>query len=482
MKHGIYISKPLTILSKDELYSIHNASLEVLEKTGIRISHNGLLKELQEHGAEVDYNTQIAKIPEHLISESLKKTSNEIVLCGRNPKYDLILKKGYCYATTTGGAIYIVDYNGHYRKANSKDTANLTRLADGLNNININEGLADPQEIPHEIRDIVASAIILKNTEKHCRYAVMSPQGAKALIEMAITIMGSKEELERRPIISGAGYVAPPLHFDKDIGIPILLEYVKHSLPVYVGSEPLSGTTSPVTLAGTLVQNNAEALAGIVIIKLINPKTPIIYGGNPNTLDMRTGVAVQASPEIALMLACVIEMANFYNLPSWIYSGMTNSKIPDQQVGYEKALISLLPLLAGPNIYFAAGNLCGALATSYEQLVIDDELIDFMRRIIEGVKINDITLAVDVINRVGPAGHYLNQKHTKEWFRKEWWIPRIGERIGLDAWLKGSKKNIVYRAKEIAEEILEKHYPEPLPSDIQKEIDKIVKSYIRMLS
>ena len=471
---GIKVPHPLDILTRGEVYDIHLASLEVLEKAGVVIQSDRILNLLKDAGSEVDYKNLIAKIPEHLVRDMLRKAPSEVTLHARNPKYNARLGDRVCYSTTTGGAVYVTNSTG-YRKATKGDVADLNRLADGLENIDLNEGVADPQDVPHEVRDIHTSAIMLKNTEKHIRYVPSTAEGAKALIEMASTVVGGEEELEQRPICSGMGVVSS-LTIDER-SVLILQEFVNHNLPVFIATESVSGGTTPITLAGTLTQANAEILAGITITELLNPGNPAIYLAFCNIMDMRTAAMAQACPETALMSAAVAQIARYYNLPSATYSGVTNSKVLDEQVGYEKAGDALLPLLAGINMHYAAGNLASALATSYEQLVIDNEILGMLERIIKGINVDREKLGVSVICKVGPGGSYLNQKHTLKHLTSEHWMPPISERRSLEGWRKAGGKDIVQRAREKANEILKTHYPSPLENGVREEIATIVRKY-----
>jgi trimethylamine--corrinoid protein Co-methyltransferase len=472
---GIKISRTMEFLKRDELESIHSASLHVLSTTGLRISSEHVLKTLREMGASIDFEKQIATFPESFVRDMLKKCPAKIRLCGRNSKYDCVLGEDKAYATTTGGALYVWDSRKkRFRKAVEKDVADLSRLADALPYVDVNEGLVDPQEIPHTVRDVHAAALIFKNTEKHSRYCPGSLEGAKAFIKMAATIVGGEEELRKRPILSGAGYATPPLQYDER-GITMFQEFIRAGITTYVGSEPISGGIDPVTLAGTLVQNNAEALGGIVIAQSIQPGAPVVYGGHCNTIDMKTGVAAMASPENALMGAVIPQLARYYGLPSWMYSGISNSKVPDAQSAYEKTATALMPLLTGANLHYANGNAGAAIVTSYEQLVIDDEILEMLARILRGFEVTDETLAVDVICKVGPGGNYLAQPHTLKHFATEHLSPTLSDRLSLDAWIRAGSKDTAQRARERAEHLLKTHYPEPLDRDVDKKIDEIVK-------
>jgi len=477
MKIAVKPNHPLEVLSQDTVDRIHEASFKVLNETGIKIEHKKVLQKLGEAGAEIDKNKQIAKIPFDLIEKSLKKAPKKFTLWARNLEYRAELNGKYSYNCTTSGALQIFDSETRKcRKATLEDVKKLVILADALDTVNLNEAVADPQEIPHGVRDIYTSRVVLENSTKHCKYPVGSPRGAQALIEMASVVMGGEERLKEKPIISGTAALSPPLYYDKR-GIGILMEYVKRGLPIYVGSELISGGISPVTLAGTLVQATAEALAGVVITQVINPGNPVIFGAFCNILDMRTGVAVMGSPEVALMGAATAQLGRHFGLPSWTYSQVTDSKCLDMRAAYEKTMTCLLPLLAGVDIYGATGNLGTAIETSYELMVIEDELTDMLLRILEGIDITRDKLAVEEISKIGPGGNFLSGDHTLKYFKEEHWVPRLAKRESLNSWIGKGAQDIVSAAQKKVEEILTNYEPEPLDSNVEKELNQIVQKY-----
>jgi len=473
-------TQPIRIIPKEKIGRICEASMEVLSKTGIKIKDRETLEKLAEAGAMVDKNKETAKIPPKLVEQALKTAPNKVTLWSRNPSFKVQLGGDHSYSTTTGGALYIFDSeHGQYRKVNTEDVKNLVRLADALDAVNINEAIADPQEIPHEVRDIYTARILLEHSEKHCKYIVGSVYGARAIIEMASIIAGGEEKLKQHPIVSGTASIISPLLYDSH-GIGILKEYVSKGLPVYIGSEPTSGGTAPVTLAGTICQVSAEMLAGVVITQILNEGTPVIPLIFCNSLNMRMGNALMGTPEMALMVAAMAQLARYYNLPFATYTGVTDSKFLDMQAAYEKTLTTLLPLLAGVDIYGAIGNLSTASSTSYELLIIENEMIKMLLRVLEGFEITPETLAVEEIKKVGPAGCFLSLSldHTVKYFKKEHWIPSLSDKDSFARWRdKKSKKDIVARAREEVKSILAHYHPKPLDPSTKKEMDEVVKFY-----
>ena len=468
--------KLLEFLSNDEVIKIHEQSLKLLKDVGVKVEDDEVLVMLNEAGAKIDKNKKIAKFPLGLVSDCLKSTPSKASLYSRNPENTLILNDKYSYTRTNSGALHIYDWEKKkHRKANLDDVKKIVKLVDSLDAVSTNEAVVDPQEIPHNLRGLYTVRVLIES-EKHILYPPSNIVVGEALIEMASVITNGTCELRKKPIISFNGGISSPLHYDK-MGIGLLRKFANLGIPCLVGTGQISGGLSPVTLAGTIMQANSEALAGLVIVQIINPGTPVIFGAHPNLLDMKTGVCVMASPEVALMTIAVAQIARYYNLPSWTYLGTTNSKIPDMQAGYDKMLTAILCAMAGIDIYGAAGNLGAALITSYETLLIDNEIFEMCNRILEGITINSDTLAGDVIAEVGPAGNFLNHVHTFKHFKKEHWVPTISERYSLVGWMKHESKDAIQRAGERVEILLKEYKPLQLDEDKIKELDLILEKY-----
>jgi len=466
----------LNLLSKTELDYIHNATLEILENPGLLVPSERALGILEKAGANVDYEKTRVTIPSHVVGEALKKAPKTIKYCARNPKYDFTLEKKGAHFTTDGYGVYIRDFEtGERRNSTSADLARWAVLADYLNMIHVFWPSIAPTDLPDAVEGFHALIISLNNTEKHVESDAYSAREAQYVIEVAAAVVGGREELKKRPIISAVQCPIAPLGYDKGL-IEAVIEFAKAGVPVVPLAMPLAGETGPVTLAGTLVINNAEVLGSLVISEFANPGAPVLYGGCPGNIDFKTGM-LAVSPEGGLLNASLAQLARYYNLPSEVCGGCSDSKVLDAQAAYERT-ISLFPvMLSGPDIICGMGGLEVAKAMMPELLVIDNEILESMSRVVRGYEINDDTLALDIIRKVGPGGHYLAEKHTLNNFLKEHWVPKISDRKPYDTWEKTGSKDIVKVAKEKVKEILATHKPEPIPKDVQKEISRILKRY-----
>jgi len=313
----------------------------------------------------------------------------------------------------------------------------------------------------------------LINSEKHFEGDSTSAREAHYQIEIAAAIVGGREKLRERPIFSMVICPVSPLSYDKGM-TEASIELGKAGIPVMIGATPMAGVTAPATLAGTMVVDNAEFLGGLVIQEFASPGAPVVYATGGSIVDFTTGLGIP-SPESSLMGLGIIELVQRYQVPRAVgIIGDTVSKMLDTQAGYEKARTILTHILTVPDIATGLGGLERGRITSPEALVIDNEIIDYALRFAQGLEVNDETLAVDIINKVGPGGMFLGEKHTLKHFRERW-MSRLSDIDSFETWQKKGSKSIAEVAHEKVKEILATHKVEPIPEDTQKEISKILK-------
>jgi trimethylamine--corrinoid protein Co-methyltransferase len=469
------MSKPrISFLSESEIEAIHNASLRVLEKTGIKVLSKPALDILKKAGAKVDYETNHAILHRNLVEEALKMAPRTVKYCARNPKYDFVLNKQESHFCATGGPPFMVDWEtGKRRYSTSEDIAQCARIADYLDHVDLIWPLGAGNDVPAPVRYIVDMYTSLKNSEKHFEGDATTGKEAQYQIEIAAAIVGGREELRERPIFSHVICTLPPLCYDKGM-TEASIELGRAGIPVAIMPMPTAGGTGPATLAGTMVVNNAEFLGGLVIQEFASPGAPVVYAAAVGTIDFKTG-ANMPSPESTLMHLGLNQVARYYDLPSEIgVTGGTAAKVLDTQAGYERARTILTHISTTPDIALGMGGLEGARMTSAEALVIDNEIIDYALRFVEGFEVNDDTLAVDIIDKVGPGGIYLGEKHTVQHFRERW-MSRLSDISSYETWEKQGSRTIDEVAREKVREILATHKVTPLPEDVEKEIGRILK-------
>jgi len=465
----------LEILTRNELCDVHTATLQLLEGTGVLVENTEALKTLDESGALVDHEKQLVKIPQHMVKEALKKAPSRMTLVSRDGKRNMKLEDGKTYFGTLGCPINVYDLEtGQRRPMTKMDVENLTRLADALEHVDYLHIIGAPQDVPAELCDLHRWEATIRNTSKHIVGGIAyEKRNVAYLIRMFASVAGSEQDLRKQPFITGVECPVSPLwHGDRHLHGAI--EFAKHKLPFIYYSEPQSGGTSPVTLAGTLVVTNAEVLSGIVISEFISPGAPVIYGSVATIMDMKTGNIAFGSPENALLTVASTQMARYYQIPNMGPGGRTDSKIPDEQAANEKTTGTLMSALAGANLSNFAGLLCSNLIASFEQLVIDNEIAGRVKRVAKGFDVTDETLATHIINKVGPRGLFLAQRHTSEYLQREHYMPALGDRRSYETWVKDGARDIREMAKGKAKQILETHKPESLEKNVEKELTAII--------
>jgi trimethylamine--corrinoid protein Co-methyltransferase len=456
--------KPLT---DEQVKQIHGASLAILARTGVQVEEPAALRLFRKAGADMDGNR--VRLPQHLIEDALDKAPSRIVLAGRDSKDDLILEGARVHIGTGGAALQVLDLETEkIRPAVLEDVADMARIVDALDNIHFYLLPIFPTDISEESLEISKYYAALTNTTKHIQGGVYTIQGIRDVIEMSECIMGGADALREHPIVSFiTSWMISPLMFATDV-TTLLLEICRQGMPVVLSSAPMAGSTAPITLAGMLAQLNAEQLAGLTLTQLAKPGCPVLIGPIPATVNLRSGRYLGGSIELGLCNAAITQMAHFYQVPIYNSAGMTESKLPDIQAGIEKTQSVIQVALSGSNfIHHAAGMLEDMSTIAYEQFVIDNEVLGMAMRAVRGIEVNNDTLALDAVDRVGPGNHYLADKHTLRYMRTEHYIPsEVINRQSRHDWDVDGAKDARSRAKEIARRILAEYEPTPLDPDV----------------
>ena len=453
-------------LTEEQVQRIHEASLTVLERTGISVDNEEARALFRKAGARLDGDR--VRISRAMVEEAVGHAPSQVLLAGRERVHDLLLKDKRVYAGTGGSPTQVLDPGAQTVRAGTlNDLADLVRLADGLEYVDFVVIPLYPTDVPAEYIPVNRFYASLANTTKHVMGGMDSVRGAEEVLQMAVHIAGSLEALQERPIISCiACWMISPLHLDDRV-TDILLHWCRQGLPLVLSSAPMAGSSAPVTLAGTLVQLNAEQLSGIVLTQLVQPGTPVLAGYIPGVADLRTGGYLGGAVEFGIMQAAAAQMSHFYGVPIYGSGGMTDSKLPDQQAGYEKMVTLLLAAMGGCNyIHHAVGMITNMSCVSLEQAVIDDELVGMARRVLRGIDVTDETLALEAIKRVGPGGHFLMDGHTVQFMRSEFFSPTIGDRQDRQLWEEKGGLNTRARAAARVGQLLGEHQPPGLPPEI----------------
>jgi trimethylamine--corrinoid protein Co-methyltransferase len=458
-------------LSDEGVARIHEASLSILAQTGVQVDEPDALDLFATSGASVQ-GTRV-RLSRAQVDAAVDLAPSSILLAGRDPRHDLILEGARVYIGTGGAALQVLDLEtGTARNAIMRDVVEMARIVDALDNIHFYLIPIYPTDVPMERVEINKYYASLANTTKHVQGGVYTVEGIRDVIEMSEHIAGGPGALRERPLVSFiTSWMISPLTFASGV-TRLLIEVCRQRIPVVLAAAPMAGMTAPITLAGMLAQLNAEQLAGLVLTQLVAPGCPVLMGPIPATADLRSGKYLSGSVELGMCNAAITQMAHFYRVPIYNSAGMTESKVPDVQAGIEKAQSVVQVALAGANfIHHAAGMLEGMSTIAYEQFVIDDEMLGLTMRAVRGIEVNDDTLALEEIDRVGPGGHYLIEDHTLRYMRSEHYYPSdLFDRQDREAWETAGKTDAWERAKVAARMILETHRSKPLDPGVDQEI------------
>lgn len=458
-------------LTDDQVRRIHQAALSILERTGVRVEEPEARRLFREAGAAVDGDGPRVRIPQSLVEDAVDWAPSRVVLAGRDPRWDLELQGARVYIGTGGAALNVLDLdNDQPRPAVLRDVAELARLVDALDNVHFYLVPVYPTDMDKDVVDVNTYYASLAHTTKHIQAGIYTVEGVRDTVEMCERIAGGAEPLRERPLVSFiTSWMVSPLAFATDV-TTLLIETCRQRIPVVLSAAPMAGSTAPVTLAGMLAQLTAEQLSGVVLAQLVQQGAPLLIGPIPATADMRTGRYLAGAAEFGLTNAAMAQMAQFYRLPIYNSAGMTDAKLPDVQAGFEKATSVVLAALAGSNfIHHAAGMLENMNMVAVEQFVIDNDILGMAMRVLRGIQIDDETLALDVIDQVGPGGHFLMSEHTIRHMRSEFYYPSaVVDRQGWERWQQDGGRSARERAREIARDILAHHQPAPLDPPVEK--------------
>lgn len=474
-------------LSREEMDKLHSGALDILEDVGMKIDHPEALGYLGNAGCIIDKGTKTVKFPRAVAERAICKMRKDYTLADRNgitapmrytEMYLSTVPKAISHNFTVnagGFPSFVIDLDGKRRPANKQDVIDSIRLADALENIDLIGLPCADQEIPYKLRPIAMTAKLIKNTSKPGGIEAWTRDDIKYITEMALVIRGNMQELKKKPFLIGYGEVKSPLTLDHNM-CEIFMEYVKMGLPQSFDTMPNGGCTAPATSAGTLVLGLAETLGGVILGYAIDDNAWVSLDINPALADAKTMMFPYAGADRIPLLAAAKQMLrDYYGIPGGCHAGKTDACYPGAQAGFEKALSVLFPILTGATGIGTMGQLEGGITFSYVQLVIDNEIIGYIKRALRGFDVTDESLALNVIKEVGIGGNYIQHEHTALNFRNEFYLSDILERLPWSSWERQEVKGLEEKAREKAKKIIKDYRPEPLSGEKQKEIDAIVK-------
>jgi trimethylamine--corrinoid protein Co-methyltransferase len=467
----------LKVLSENEKNQVHERSLDILARTGVRVDSNGGREILKSAGAQVDEASHIVRFTKDQVETALQQALKHFTLGARRPDWDLTMNAGDCSLLLDGEGTTVLDRKtGIHRDSTFHDWVEATRLADALDDIGMYWRIIGASDRSEAIPDYVDYLVTLfRNFSKHIQDPTFTKEQAPWFLEVLQTVFGSRETIRQTHPISYVLCPQSPLVID-DIYTDAYLELIGWNIPVAIMPMPLMGATAPASMISTLVIANCEILATLCLIQAAEPGTPVIYASVASIMDPRTGMLKSDAIESGLLSVATIEMARYYGLPVETSGSGTAQFVPNVQSGYERALSALPVILSWPDILVGAGLVGGAMILSLEQMLIDTETFRKCRQAHRGIVSGDGKWLNDVIDQVGPGGHFLDQDSTVAAIHDgEWYFDEFGMTATFEEWKSTGKREIIEDAREKVDQILAAHQPLPLDEDIDRELERIKK-------
>ncbi|MHA2407072.1 MAG: trimethylamine methyltransferase family protein [Candidatus Ranarchaeia archaeon] len=461
------------LMTDTQIEKIHQATLHLLENVGVKITNQDGIALLQDAGCNTTTDS-IAKIPRSLVEDSIDSAPSQIDVFSRTGKLAMQLTGRNTYFGLGTDLVFTYDLNtGQLRKSVLQDVRNAAVITDYCKNVDFQASYALPEDVPPNSMYFECAKAQFENSTKPIFFTAAGKEDLAYIIEMAEIIMGGEQALREKPIL--IHYSEPLAPLTHSFGsVNKLLLCAEKRIPICYIPAVLLGASGPVTLAGGITQANAEALSGIVMHQLQSKGSPIITGWAVVPLDMKAATFCYGSPELRLTNSAFSDLYHHYKIPMWSIVG-TDAHVLDQQAAMEHAFSNLLAALDGANLIHDIGYLGQGLIGDPAAIVMCDEMISYIKRFLRGFEISEDTIALDLIEKVGPGGEYLSERHTLQNFRKELWQPHYANRKDPEAWQKEGSRAYGEKVKQKAKDILKTHTPLQLPQDIQNKLQQLSK-------
>jgi trimethylamine--corrinoid protein Co-methyltransferase len=448
------------IITPQEVGRVHEASLEILKNVGVLVKNEKARAIYAKHGCKVDSETEIVKFPRKVIEDHRKAFVPTFTFMGRDPTFDRTIPNGRPVVVTGSSAPNIIDpRTGEERRATSTDIANIAFLINELPGFDVFSISTLAADAPEGLFSLSRFYPALKNCLKPVRSNTPNMKELLQVLELGAIIAGSKEAYYERPIINHHYCpVVSPLTMEVE-STEAVLYLTEQGLPVYGSIVPNAGMTAPMTLLGTLVLGNAEFLALSVLMQMVRPGTPLIYAVLSTVADMRTGSYAPGAIETGILQMAHSQMAQFYNVPSGGYIGLTNAHTDDAQSGYETGMNTTAALLVGTDMLNMGGLLGSLMAFDFGKAVIDNEIALMLKHIKRGIEFSEEELSLDLIAEVGPGGTYMDKVHTMRHMRTTALLSKISTHEIRRRWEENGRLDAQTRAMNEARKILTRDNP-----------------------
>lgn len=453
------------VLSEDQIQAIHNASLEILEKTGVEMQ-DAQGRELLLAAGAWETGGRI-KIPEKLLVDALATAPSRIPMYDRLGNLTMPLELGKVFFGPGSDTTFTLDLEtGERRRPVSQDVENFARVGDSLDNIDFIMCMGNVADVPPDDLHIHEFVRMIRGSVKPNVYTVKDRKDLEDIYRIGVAVAGGEQALREKPFFLLYPEPISPLLMP-ETSIQNLLFCAEKRLPTGFIPSTNCGGGGPITLAGAIALGNAECLTGLILTQLVHPGTPFLYGFNTATLDMKSSIVSYGCPEWSLSMMACSDLARFYGMPVWGFGGASDSKSVDAQHGAEATFSIMSAFLSRTTLVHDVGYIEYGSTSSLEALVIGDEIIGMTRFLMDGVTINETTLALDVIDRARPGGGFLADDHTLDNWRWAQWTPQVIDRSRYERWDKRGRKDMFARANERARQILDAHEGVPLSDAVE---------------
>ncbi len=460
------------VFSDAQRAELHSAAMEVLARVGVEIHSEPALEVAKSAGAYVDGSR--VRFPAALVEKCIRSAPSRVVLCDRDGNRKLMLEGERFYFGAGPTAIYTIDpITGERKIPGVADTRRASRVMDALPNIDFQMDFGSIGDVDAKLMDVYAFEAMLNSSTKPIVHWAYTTRNCQAMIDMAAEVAGGADKLRANPSFAVyAEPVSPLVHEAEALDVAMLM--AENDLPAIYTPAPLGGATAPATLAGIIVISLCESLSGLVLHQTVREGAPFIMGGVITILDMAATQITYGSPESMLMAAGLAEMARFYQIPSFSTGGCSDAKSCDGQHAAEISQNLLMAALSGGNLIHDCGYMESGNCTSLQSLVIADEVIGQVKRLVRGIEVSEETLAIDVIASAGPGGNFMKQRHTKKHFRDEWFFPTLFNRRGYQEWDDNGRPDLAANAQKKLLGIIEEHQSPQLDDETRKKVHAIV--------
>jgi len=467
----LFESPQFAVLSDTQLENLHLAALEALRRTGIRFRHPGALDLLRESGAFIS-DGNLVKFPAAIVEDAIASTPSRIVMCDRDGQPAMLLEGANVYFGTGSDCPNCIDpETGIHRRFTQADLINGYHLCDSLPNIHFLMSMGIPSDVDAALIYDTQIALMLEHTTKPIVFVTNDRASCQRAIDMAAAVAASHEALVEQQHILLYSEPSSPLQ-QSETAVDKLLLMAEYGLPVVHSPGTLMGGTAPIAMAGGLVMSLAEILSALVVHQLQRRGAPFVFGAGLHHMDMSAGQICYGSPEFQLTKAAIGQLGRWYGMPTWGYAGCSDAKVMDEQAAVEAMLSVVMAGLSGNNLAHDVGYLESGLTTSFEMIVLTDELVAMTDHLMKGIEVSEDTLLLDELHRVGPGGHFLGEETRKRFH--DFWFPGLLDRSRRPQWLEAGATTLAQRLNARVKEIIKEHQPKPLGPDKKRKIQEIL--------